>query len=130
MASLLRVDGADGSVTIPIAPRIRWQDEKFCRRPPNPSPPPDRPRSVGPRAYKALSHSPPRAEILMPSSRHRADKAWVLALTAFASFMISLDSQVVTTVLNTIRTDLGASMELLEWTVNAYILSFAVLLLA
>jgi EmrB/QacA subfamily drug resistance transporter len=66
----------------------------------------------------------------MPSSRHRADKAWVLALTASASFMISLDSQVVTTVLNTIRTDLGASMELLEWTVNAYILSFAVLLLA
>src|SRR5215467_1379974 len=60
----------------------------------------------------------------------RAGQIWVLALTATASFMISLDSQVVTTALNVIRTDLGASMELLEWTVNAYILSFAVLLLA
>jgi EmrB/QacA subfamily drug resistance transporter len=59
----------------------------------------------------------------------RAGKNWVLALTSIASFMISLDSQVVTTALNVIRTDLGASMELLEWTVNAYILSFAVLLL-
>ncbi len=60
----------------------------------------------------------------------RLGTIWVLALTSTASFMISLDSQVVTTALNVIRTDLGASMELLEWTVNAYILSFAVLLLA
>ena len=66
----------------------------------------------------------------METSRSRRGQIWVLALTSFASFMISLDSQVVTTVLNVIRTDLGASMELLEWTVNAYILSFAVLLLA
>jgi len=66
----------------------------------------------------------------METHRSRAGQIWVLALTSFASFMISLDSQVVTTVLNIIRTDLGASMELLEWTVNAYILSFAVLLLA
>lgn len=65
----------------------------------------------------------------METLRSRASQNWVLALTASASFMISLDSQVVNTVLNVIRTDLGASMELLEWTVNAYILSFAVLLL-
>lgn len=66
----------------------------------------------------------------METPRPRAGQIWVLALTSTASFMISLDSQVVTTALNVIRIDLGASMELLEWTVNAYILSFAVLLLA
>ncbi len=65
----------------------------------------------------------------METSPTRHGAIWVLALTSTASFMISLNSQVVTTALNVIRTDLGASMELLEWTVNAYILSFAVLLL-
>jgi EmrB/QacA subfamily drug resistance transporter len=54
---------------------------------------------------------------------------WVLALTSAASLMIALDSLVVTTALPTIRHDLGASVEQLEWTVNAYILSFAVLLM-
>src|SRR5579863_2246425 len=54
---------------------------------------------------------------------------WVLALTSVASFMVALDALVVTTALSTIRTDLGASIEALEWTVNAYNLSFAVLLL-
>src|SRR5260221_7678586 len=43
--------------------------------------------------------------------------------------MISLDSQVVATALNAIRLHLGASIEELEWTVNAYTLSFAVLLM-
>src|SRR5258708_9213596 len=46
-----------------------------------------------------------------------------------ASFMVALDALVVTTALSTIRLDLGASIEALEWTVNAYTLSFAVLLL-
>ena len=59
-----------------------------------------------------------------------AAKSWVLALTSTASFMVSLDSQVVMLALSTIRSDLGASIETLEWTVNAYILSFAVLLLS
>jgi EmrB/QacA subfamily drug resistance transporter len=53
----------------------------------------------------------------------------VLALTAVASFMVALDTLVVTTALSTIRADLHASIEQLEWTVNAYNLSFAVLLL-
>jgi EmrB/QacA subfamily drug resistance transporter len=66
----------------------------------------------------------------METPRTRPSAIWVLALTSTASFMISLDSQVVTTALNVMRIDLGASMELLEWMVNAYILSFAVLLLA
>ncbi len=59
----------------------------------------------------------------------KATRAWVLALASVASFMISLDSLVVSTALPTIRLHLGASIEQLEWTVNAYTLSFAVLLM-
>jgi EmrB/QacA subfamily drug resistance transporter len=54
---------------------------------------------------------------------------WVLALTSLASFMVALDALVVATALSTIRRDLGASIEALQWTMNAYNLSFAVLLL-
>src|SRR5512132_2719111 len=53
---------------------------------------------------------------------------WVLALTGIGSLMAALDTLVVSTALSTIRIDLGASIEQLEWTVNAYNLSFAVLL--
>lgn len=59
----------------------------------------------------------------------KSAKTWVLLLTSAASFMAILDAMVVTTALGAIRQDLGASIELLEWTVNAYNLSFAVLLL-
>ena len=65
----------------------------------------------------------------MTDARARQEKNWVLALTSIASFMVSLDSQVVATALSTIRLDLDASIEQLEWTVNAYVLSFAVLLM-
>ncbi|MFL6118617.1 MFS transporter [Actinophytocola sp.] len=54
---------------------------------------------------------------------------WVLGLSALASFMVVLDMLVVVTALPTIQRDLGASLEALEWTVNAYTLSFAVLLM-
>src|SRR5882672_11688639 len=54
---------------------------------------------------------------------------WVVALTAIGSLMAALDTLVVSTALSTIRLDLGASVEQLEWTVNAYNLSFAVLLI-
>jgi EmrB/QacA subfamily drug resistance transporter len=54
---------------------------------------------------------------------------WVLALTSLASLMVALDALVVTTALSTIRTDLGASVANLEWTVNAYNLTLAVLLM-
>jgi EmrB/QacA subfamily drug resistance transporter len=54
---------------------------------------------------------------------------WVLALVSVASLMVVLDMLVVTTALNTIRLDLGASIEELEWTVNAFTLSFAILLM-
>jgi MFS family permease len=43
--------------------------------------------------------------------------------------MVALDALVVSTALGTIRADLGASIEQLEWTVNSYTLSFAVLLM-
>jgi EmrB/QacA subfamily drug resistance transporter len=66
----------------------------------------------------------------MDPTSEKTGRAWVLALASAASFMISLDSQVVTLALATIRRDLGASLGELEWIVNAYILSFAVLLLA
>jgi hypothetical protein len=55
--------------------------------------------------------------------------AWTLAITAAAIFMVTLDNLVVTTALPVLREDLGASLADLEWTVNAYTLSFAVLLL-
>src|SRR5437763_11312367 len=55
---------------------------------------------------------------------------WVLALTGIGSLMAALDTLVVSTSLITIRHDLGASLEQLEWTVNAYNLTFAVLLIA
>jgi EmrB/QacA subfamily drug resistance transporter len=55
---------------------------------------------------------------------------WALGLAAVASFMVALDTLVVSTALTTIQRDLGAGVEGLEWTVNAYNLSFAVLLLS
>jgi EmrB/QacA subfamily drug resistance transporter len=54
---------------------------------------------------------------------------WTLATASVASLMVGLDALVVTTALNTIRRQLRASMSDLEWTVNAYTLVFAVLLL-
>jgi EmrB/QacA subfamily drug resistance transporter len=54
---------------------------------------------------------------------------WTFAITSVALFMATLDNLVVTTALPVIRTDLGASIEDLEWTVNAYTLTFAVLLM-
>jgi EmrB/QacA subfamily drug resistance transporter len=58
-----------------------------------------------------------------------AKQTWILVLTALAAFMTALDTLVVTTALSTLRRDLNASVEELEWTVNAYNLSFAVLLM-
>src|SRR5918995_1878998 len=54
---------------------------------------------------------------------------WTFVITSVALFMVVLDNLVVSTALPVIRTDLGASLEELEWTVNAYTLTFAVLLL-
>jgi EmrB/QacA subfamily drug resistance transporter len=54
---------------------------------------------------------------------------WTLAIVSVALFMTALDNLVVSTALPSIRRNLGASIESLQWTVNAYTLSFAVLLL-
>src|SRR4051795_1895801 len=65
-------------------------------------------------------------------STHRSDRArmlWAFAITSIALFMTTLDNLVVTTALPVIRHDLHASLSGLEWTVNAYTLTFAVLLL-
>src|SRR5512140_1738204 len=61
------------------------------------------------------------------TARHRT--AWTFAVTSAALFMASLDNLVVTTALPSIREHLHASLEGLQWTVNAYTLTFAVLLL-
>src|SRR4051812_13183042 len=54
---------------------------------------------------------------------------WTLAITSVAVFMVTLDNLVVTTAIPVIRQDLHASLSGLQWTVNAYTLTFAVLLL-
>jgi EmrB/QacA subfamily drug resistance transporter len=59
----------------------------------------------------------------------RARMLWTFVVTSAALFMGSLDNLVVTTALPTIREHLHASLAALEWTVNAYTLTFAVLLL-
>src|SRR5271170_4331549 len=61
------------------------------------------------------------------STRNRT--IWTLVITSLALFMTSLDNLVVTTALPVIRLQLHASLSSLEWTVNAYTLSFAVFLL-
>ena len=59
----------------------------------------------------------------------RSTTIWTFAITSVALFMVTLDNLVVTTALPVIREDLNASLSQLEWTVNAYTLTFAVLLL-
>ncbi len=54
---------------------------------------------------------------------------WTFAITSVALFMTTLDNLVVTTALPVIRKDLNANLSGLEWTVNAYTLTFAVLLI-
>src|SRR5213080_5051141 len=56
-------------------------------------------------------------------------KWWTLAAVAFGLFMIMLDNTVVNVALPSIRQDLGISISELEWVVNAYALTFGVLLL-
>jgi len=57
------------------------------------------------------------------------EQRWVLGLASLASFIVILDVMVMATALTAIRRQLGASLADLEWTVNAYTLSFAVLLM-
>ncbi|WP_328905305.1 MFS transporter [Streptomyces sp. NBC_00234] len=59
----------------------------------------------------------------------RGGAVWALVITSVAGFMAALDNLVVTTALPSIRESLGGELEELEWTVNAYTLTFAVLLM-
>jgi EmrB/QacA subfamily drug resistance transporter len=56
-------------------------------------------------------------------------KWWTLVAVSFGLFMIMLDNTVVNVALPSIRSDLGISVSELEWVVNAYALTFGVLLL-
>jgi MFS family permease len=65
--------------------------------------------------------------------RTPSQQRWVLALASVASvasLMVALDALVVSTALSSIRRSLGASLGEVGWTVDAYALSFAVLLMA
>ncbi|HLM86607.1 MAG TPA: DHA2 family efflux MFS transporter permease subunit [Solirubrobacteraceae bacterium] len=62
----------------------------------------------------------------MTSSRRNR---WTLGIVSVALFMAVLDNLVVSVALPTIHRELGASIQSLEWTVNAYVLAYAVLLL-
>jgi EmrB/QacA subfamily drug resistance transporter len=65
----------------------------------------------------------------MSSSTTSPRTGWTLAIVSIALFMTALDNLVVGVALPSIRIDLGGSLESLEWTVNAYTLAFAVLLI-
>src|SRR5437762_13826376 len=67
-------------------------------------------------------------EVVMTHIQKR-QTLWTFAITSLALFMVTLDNLVVSTAIPVIRKDLHASLSSLEWTVNAYTLTFAVLLL-
>jgi EmrB/QacA subfamily drug resistance transporter len=65
----------------------------------------------------------------MRSATNTPRRGWTLAIVSIGLFMMVLDNLVVNVALPSIRRDLGASIQTLEWTVNAYVLAYAVLLL-
>ena len=65
----------------------------------------------------------------MTTTSTTPNRRWTLAIVSIALFMTSLDNLVVSTALPSIRRSLGATIESLEWTVNAYTMAYAVLLL-
>src|SRR5215218_7174420 len=66
-----------------------------------------------------------KARILAPENR----KWWTLVAVAFGLFMIMLDNTIVNVALPSIQRDLGIGVSELEWVVNGYALTFAVLML-
>src|SRR3712207_2945571 len=70
-----------------------------------------------------------KEQVMFEKTGSKAKTLWTLAITSIGLFMVVLDNLVVSTALPVIRTDLGATIEELEWTVNAYTLTFAVFLL-
>jgi MFS family permease len=73
--------------------------------------------------------APLDGDVTAVAERMPPQAVWTLAITSVAVFMVTLDNLVVTTAIPVIRQDLHASLSGLQWTVNAYTLTFAVLLL-
>src|ERR1700730_3267660 len=93
--------------------------------PPGPAPP----AATGPAPGDGGAAGPPGSGTpLSPEAKSRA--VWAIVVTGLALFMASLDNLVVSTALPVIRVHLHAGLSGLEWTVNAYTLTFAVLLLS
>ena len=65
----------------------------------------------------------------MSNTTNSTRRGWTLVIVSLGLFMMVLDNLVVNVALPSIHRDLGASIQTLEWTVNAYILAYAVLLL-
>jgi EmrB/QacA subfamily drug resistance transporter len=99
----------------PLLPRETSEHSQPNAGPATDSPPEGRlePATPGPEARRARSRA-----------------VWAVAITGMALFMASLDNLVVSTALPVIREHLHAGLSGLEWTVNAYTLTFAVLLLS
>src|SRR6266540_60766 len=76
-----------------------------------------------------------RADIVMTASTTQvpagggSTRRWTLALGSFTSFLVGLDALVVATALPTLHQEYGGGVEVLGWTVNAYQLAFAALIL-
>lgn len=64
-----------------------------------------------------------------PPPTRKSSTPWAVAVTSLAVFLVGLDNLIVITALPAMREDLGGGLEELEWTINAYVLTFAVLLL-
>src|SRR5437660_5001404 len=64
-----------------------------------------------------------------PSTKPDRTRIWTLVIVSLGLFMVVLDNLVVNVALPSIHRDLGASIQSLEWTVNAYVLTYAVFLL-
>src|SRR5581483_6098634 len=66
---------------------------------------------------------------MMSNMTEARRRGWTLAIVSVGLFMVVLDNLVGSVALPSIHRDLGASIQSLEGTVNAYVLSYAVLLL-
>src|SRR5919106_5642480 len=129
-------------------PRVRVRPPLAPDRPAPPGPRSARPRDRGARggarrvrlgalrrgARCAARRTPPhrRKDPLPMTERLRLSddnrRWWTLGAMSFALFMVMLDNTAVNVALPSIQEDFGASLASLEWTVNAYTLTFAVLL--
>ena len=90
---------------------------------------PSRLARLGARVRRLISGTQPNTETNVAERARPSLALWTIIVTSAAAFIVTLDNLVVTTALPSIRHSLHASIQGLEWTVNAYTLTFAVLLL-